>query len=285
MKKRLLAFLLFITLCAGLFPSSAFAASSTDNVSFYNAITNELLYKLNGENSIYATVDFVPEKTGKADIMVAGYTDENYMLFFDILDTIDVTEGSRVQHTTKSFSPKTSDFAKLFVWDHASTPSPLLETPGYISNVAHDQKKFETKFTGDFLYRVGNDANTPVSLGTLFNAKKGAKINNPGVYVTIDNIVEGTTATGTFTPNTSDWTKGTIKFSGTGVVKVTIQDYDYCAPTVLYLEVVNGKNITTAQSSLDGKDVVVLNDLEIQSNGTVHYNNCTVYGNGFTFSV
>ncbi len=148
--------------------------------------------------------------------------------------------------------------------------------------VADSVEKFETKFTGDFLYRVGNGdteeekGGSPVTLGTLFKAIDGAIINNSGVVATIDKVDKNSTVSGTFTANTTDWTKGTIEFDGTGVVKVTIQDYDYCAPTVLYLEVVDAKNTTTASFS---GNTVLLNDVSTSSTLSA---SGVVYGNGFT---
>lgn len=140
-------------------------------------------------------------------------------------------------------------------------------------------EKFETKFTGDFLYRVGNQ--NAVSVGSLFAAKDGVTINNAGVYVTVDPVDDTINVSGTFTANTSDWTKGTIQFSGTGPVKVTIQDYDYCTPTVLYLEVVDATNATTATSAT-ANNVVLLNN----TSGTFSVSgDYTFYGNGFTVTL
>lgn len=139
--------------------------------------------------------------------------------------------------------------------------------------------KFETKFTGDFLYRVGNQ-NT-VSVGSLFAAKDGANINNSGVVVSIDKLDENSNVSGTFTANTSDWTKGTIQFSGTGVVKVTIQDYNFCTPTVLMLEVVDAVNATSATNATSNNAVLLNNcgfsSLEVSGG-------YTLYGNGFTMT-
>jgi len=135
-------------------------------------------------------------------------------------------------------------------------------------------EKFETKFTGDFLYRVGNQ-NT-VSLDSLFKAIDGVTINGSGVYVTIDKVDENTNVSGIFKADTTDWTKGTIQFSGTGVVKVTIQDYNYCTPTELYLEVVDAKNVTTASFS---GNTVLLNDVKTSNKIAT---SGIVYGNGFT---
>ena len=151
-------------------------------------------------------------------------------------------------------------------------------------------EKFETKFTGDFLYRVGTQ--NAVNVGTLFQAKDGAEINNSGVYVSItsqhdDNIIMGSFTTSTVDNNEDgavDWKDGRLTFKKTGVVKVTIQDYDYCTPTILYLEVVDAKNITSATGS-SNTDVVLLNDVKINSGATVTYDNSFVYGNGFTFDV
>ena len=140
-------------------------------------------------------------------------------------------------------------------------------------------EKFETKFTGDFLYRVGNQ-NT-VSLGSLFAAKEGATINNSGVVASVEKVDENMNASGTFTANTTDWTKGTIQFSGTGVVKVTIQDYSFCTPTVLTVEVVDAVNATTATSATQN-NVVLLNDCGFSSLEVS--GGYSLYGNGFTMT-
>ena len=149
--------------------------------------------------------------------------------------------------------------------------------------VADSVEKFDTKFTGDFLYRVGN-ANT-VSIGSLFAAKDGAKINKSGVYVKIDKVYDESDVSCTFTANADDWTKSTLKFSGTGVVDISIQDYDYCIPTKLHLEVVDAWNTTSAISvphTNDGVkyDVVLLNDVENASTITIS-DGYSFYGNGF----
>ena len=131
--------------------------------------------------------------------------------------------------------------------------------------------------TDKYLYRVGN-TNT-VTLGKLFNTVNNATVGE--VSVTVTNVAGD--ATGTYTKNAT-WTNGTIKFSGTGVVKVTIDDNAYAKALTLCLEVVNATNITGANGS-SGTDVVLLNNVKIATDGCVHYINCTVYGNGFTFDV
>ncbi len=137
-----------------------------------------------------------------------------------------------------------------------------------------DVKKFETKFTGDFLYRVGNQ--NEVSLDSLFKAEDGAEIGT--VSVTVE-AINGTSASGTYTPNAT-WTEGTIQFSGTGVVKVTITDNDNCVPKELILEVVDAVNATKATSAT-ANNVVLLNDI---GGGFTVSGRYTVYGNGFTLN-
>lgn len=160
--------------------------------------------------------------------------------------------------------------------------------------VADSETKFATKFTGDFLYRVGN-ANA-VSVGSLFDAayildadgnltENKYTINSSGVWVTIEKVDENSNVSGTFTKATDgkNWTEGTIKFSGTGVVKVIIQDYNFCTPTVLYLEVVDAYNSTTTVSvpykyNNTNYSVVLLNNI---SGSFTVYSGFTLYGNGF----
>lgn len=148
-----------------------------------------------------------------------------------------------------------------------------------ISDVTNAQDKFESKFTNDYIYRVGN-GNT-VSVGSLFAAKDKVKINNSGVYVSIDKVDENSNVSGTFTANTTDWTNGTIQFSGTGVVKVTIQDYDFCKPAILELEIVDAVNATSATNAIKN-NVVLLNDCGFSSLEVL--NGYTLYGNGFTMT-
>ena len=124
---------------------------------------------------------------------------------------------------------------------------------------------------GDFLHRVGNSGT--VALDKLFKAKDGVTVGT--ISVTVE-AVDGTGASGTYSNNA-------IQFNGTGVVKVTITDNDYCIPTELMLEVVDATNLTSATGTTTGGNFVLLNDVNASS--YVNYWNCTVYGNGFTYSL
>ena len=143
--------------------------------------------------------------------------------------------------------------------------------------------KFESKFTGDFLYRVGNAVDSTVSVGTLFQAIDSSKypIANSGVHVKVEAVYENQNVGGTFKANATDWTKGTIQFYGTGIVKVTIQDYIYCTPTTIILEVVDALNATGATNATSN-NVVLLQDCGFSSIDVSGGH--TLYGNGFTMT-
>ncbi|MBO5487619.1 MAG: hypothetical protein J5988_11975, partial [Eubacterium sp.] len=117
-------------------------------------------------------------------------------------------------------------------------------------------EKFDTKFINHetYLYRIGNQ-NT-VALGSIFKALDGVTVGS--VNVEVEALENTPSVSATYTENT-DWTKSTLKFNGTGVVKVTISDEE-SRPYSLYLEIVDAKNVTTATSAT-ANNVVLLNDI------------------------
>lgn len=124
-----------------------------------------------------------------------------------------------------------------------------------------------------YIYRVGN-GNT-VALGSLFKAEEGTAIVSSAVRLSAE-IIDGVQGVD-YTANTTTWTSGTLKFTGTGVVKLTLEYYDQ-APLELYLEVVNAQNATKATNA-SSSNIVLLNDIS----GTFTVSNgYTFYGNGFT---
>ena len=191
-----------------------------------------------------------------------------------------VGEGSTV---SGKFERNTSDWTKSTLTFSGTGAATITITDYYFCtattiSVTITPRTAEEKFdvvmnNGDFLHRVGNVGT--VALGKLFAAKSGASIGN--VSVTVE-PVNGTAASGTYTSNAT-WTNGTIQFSGTGVVKVSITDNEYCTPTELILEVVDATNVTGLSGTISG-NVVLLNDCGLSSL-TVSGRN-TVYGNGFT---
>ena len=73
---------------------------------------------------------------------------------------------------------------------------------------------------------------TTVTVGDIFKAVDGVSINANTLKVFVSPVGEDSTASAVFTPNTSDWTKGTITFSGEGAAKIVITDYTYCKEAI-----------------------------------------------------
>ena len=212
-------------------------------------------------------------------------------------DNVQVTVSPADENSTVTavYTPNTTDWtqgtltftglgkATITITDYYFCTPTTIE----VEIVRKDEVKFANKFTGEFLYRVGNAANSPVELKSLFAEDENKKFDVIGkdVNVTIETVAGN--ASGTFTANTTNWTKGTIQFTGTGVVKVAITDNDYCTPTVITLEVVDAVNATTATSATAGEgetnnNVVLLNDAGLSS--LTVSGRYTFYGNGFTLT-
>lgn len=148
------------------------------------------------------------------------------------------------------------------------------------------KQKFKTKFTGDFTYKIGNK--NSVALEYLFSALDSVEIDDSNVIVEVERVDSGSSVSGAFTGNTNVWESKALSFTGTGVVKVTITDNDNCAPTKLYLEVVDGYNhyydeIYSSSAIVSNlENAVLLCDTELNSVDKLTFNGKTVHGNGFT---
>lgn len=128
--------------------------------------------------------------------------------------------------------------------------------------------------TDTYLYRVGN-GNT-VKLESLFKAESGNP-NSNDVSITVEKADNSSSVTlERYEKNSSDWTQSTLKFTGEGPVTVTIKEGNGPGYS-LNLEVVDGKNVTTATSATEN-NVVLLKDV---SGGFTVSNGHTLYGNGF----
>ena len=128
--------------------------------------------------------------------------------------------------------------------------------------------RITTNFTGDFLYRVGNQ--NAVELSSLFNVgKRSVTVSGANVAGNASVAVNGTSLT----------------FSGTGVVKVTLSSGCTCneCDLELTLEVVDATNLTSATGTIEGGTFVLL--CNVNTSTYVNYWNCTLYGNGFTYSL
>ncbi len=76
-----------------------------------------------------------------------------------------------------------------------------------------------------------------VTIGTLFTANSEVPeilaINSKNVQVSVSPVGTTSTAGGIYTANTSDWTQGTLSFSGKGAAEIIITDYYFCIETRL----------------------------------------------------
>ncbi len=125
-----------------------------------------------------------------------------------------------------------------------------------------------------YLYRVGNG--NSVALSSLFEIDDETRpIDSTKVQLTTETLAGN--AVGAYTPDASDWSQGTLKFSNTGLVKVSISQGG--EPLTLLLEVVNGTNATKAVSATSN-NVVLLND--VKASASLSVNGRTLYGNGFS---
>ncbi len=140
----------------------------------------------------------------------------------------------------------------------------------------------ETKLphVGSCLYRAGNANN--IAMGSLFRAiDDNQAIDSAAVTVNIENIAGN--ANGTFTANTSDWTAGTVKLTGTGVVKLTVKQSGTAVAT-LYLEAVAGTNYAEGATlgNITANNAVLLGDVNCKK--ITIGNSKTLYGNGFSIT-
>ena len=124
-----------------------------------------------------------------------------------------------------------------------------------------------TNFTGDFLYRVGNQGD--VQLSSLFNIRKHDRVTITGAGVS---------------PNVSQVNENTLlSFSGTGVITLTLSSNCTCGDCklTLTLEVVDAINATSATNATTN-NVVLLNNCGFSSLEVS--GGYTLYGNGFTMT-
>ena len=106
-----------------------------------------------------------------------------------------------------------------------------------IGTITTAVEKFEASDT-----LIESHYESTVRIGDLFKAKDGADIRLHNVQVTVSPANESSTVTGTYAPDITDWTQGTLTLRGTGEAIITITDYAYCLPTTITVTV---KSIVT----------------------------------------
>jgi len=115
-------------------------------------------------------------------------------------------------------------------------------------------KKFELQDNFSETYRANNER----AIGRLF---KAAILSDPKLSILSDKVIvtvspkigTNSTAAGIYTPNASDWTKGTIMFTGKGAAVITITDYYFCVSTSVEIKIV--ENTVTGVSVKTNKNL------------------------------
>jgi len=104
-------------------------------------------------------------------------------------------------------------------------------------DVADSVEKFELQT--DISAGEQFDTGITVTIGDLFAAKDNADvaIDTDNVQVFVTPADDNSTVSAVYTPNTTDWTQGTVTFSGHGAAEIIISDYYYCIPTSLIVNI------------------------------------------------
>ncbi len=243
------------------------------------------------ESTVTITVEPVPVQKFAA-IKTEVNAEQTYTLseLFSYVDN-----GIVVQDTTVSVSGgDTVVYTKADEWENATV---VFNNVGTVTLTITDDyfcaatevkiavkpiDKFDLVFenTNEYLYRVGNADKSTVALNLLFKALDGVTVSSANIaYETVVG-----NASAAYTAKTP-WTSGTIQFSGTGVIKVTISAAN-ANPLTLNLEVVDAVNATSGISTVRTENngtvksnVVLLCDI---SSGFTVSEDYTFFGNGFT---
>jgi len=129
--KRLLVFLMAMSIVLPSFPALSFA-EDLSNVTFYNNATGTPIKSLDEASDVYAEVTF--DATSDSSTLVAAHYDYSGVLTkTEFINPVSSVSGQNVTYTTPSFSVKNSDVVKVFAWDGLNSMKPLLQAPGVIA--------------------------------------------------------------------------------------------------------------------------------------------------------
>ena len=98
-----------------------------------------------------------------------------------------------------------------------------------------DQEASVEKFEGKVTELVNNKT---FKFGDIFTfVDNGVKLVPGALTVTVTNCDENNPVSATIVYDRENWENGTITFTGTGKIKITIQDYYFCTPTTIEVTV------------------------------------------------
>ena len=104
------------------------------------------------------------------------------------------------------------------------------------------------KFTGKVNSLLTNNT---YAIGDLFalTANESDLISG-ALTVSVNNLNENNPVTAKFERNSTNWKEGTLTLTGVGTVQIVIQDYYYCTPTVIEVEVKNPDPVPQVEGNL-----------------------------------
>ena len=216
------------------------------------------------EKADYTTLNAAKSAAAKVDCETGNYTEESLTVF----------------NTALANANALSDDLSVDEQQTVNDAATALNDAIAALKIKADDNNIKLKFTDTEtqLYRLGNS--DAIAMSSLYEAT--GDVDSTKFTVTVENLAGN--AAGAFTANTTDWSKGTVKFTGTGVVKIT----EYCGTSEklsFNAEIVDGYNVTS-YGALKNRNSVLLNDIKMSSGSCFYLSgNSTIYGNGFTFDV
>lgn len=240
MKRTVLSLLMAVAVIVSALPINSFADALGGSVVFIDTDKGVAINEMATAENIHTEVTFTPTQSGTARIITAGYDSEGRMIGTPVVDTVDdAVAGEKINRTTSSVSTTGADMIKVFIWSlndtlHIFSRNGLLESAFSVTGRTEKLNAIVGKTESEPYIAL---TNATVNASSLFEAVSGAEINSEYFAVSAEPVGEST-ATAEFVPDTADWTKGTVNFSGTGLIKLTAQDYDFCIPAELYVNVI-----------------------------------------------
>ena len=221
MKKRLLSFLLVVTMLASISSNFVFASDLAEN-------TDSAIFSLISENSISAEIKFTPEQSGSADVIAAQYGSSEKLQSVEVLETIQVTANVVNEYNSKEIAVADNNTLKIFIWNSEKVLTPVLKTPAEVK-VKPDNSV--AKFVKADSIPEAYDYGTSVTVDGLVNVVNGSLLDTDNIQVSVVPVGDESTVIATYTANTDDWTKGIVAFDGIGKATVTVTDNYFCVPT------------------------------------------------------
>ena len=260
-----------------------FAADSTGTakvtITDYIFCTPTTIYLNEEEAKTKFTANSVSEQDAYTQITLGKlFSVNNGATIGNVTATVTDPNGNKITVTGTSFdwTSKTIDLIKEGKWTVSIVDDDKYCAATEATFTVDKVDKFTKKFDKNFLYRVGNL--NEFAIGYIFG-EIATEVMLSSVNVSITNVAGN--ANGTFTPNTT-WAEGKLKFTGTGVVKVTISA-DGANPIDINLEVIDATNSTSAVGTTTGGNFVLICD--VNTNTHRYLWDCKLYGNGFTYSL